>query len=240
MARPAARRKIKNPSLKVSRHTQKKHFRKQKLVAHPIVAEAWDNTKTVKANYEKIGLTLALNSADKAAGATVAGAPGILVTENGKKIPLSDLAATMHNGVVVQSATIHRDANGNVTGYDMPDLDPLEPEFDKVLRAHTQAKLAQSASKTVKDLVALAQSGIVKARLPSSGELDWLHALVSKHGDNYTAMFKDKKLNVYQHTVPQLKGKLKKYFDYLRDLKDIESNPDAAVEMARPPVPSFE
>lgn len=47
-------------------------------------------------------------------------------------------------------------------------------------------------------------------RFAAAGEVRFIEQLVEKHGDDFVAMAKDHKLNVYQHTPAQLKRKYKK------------------------------
>ncbi|KAI9168456.1 Nucleolar protein 16 [Blastocladiella emersonii ATCC 22665] len=222
MTRPSARRKVRNPSLKVTRKTQQKHY-KAKPVVHPIIAKAWDKKKTVKENYAAIGLALSVNSdhaapkpvleGDAATAAAAAAPAPTLITAGGKKIPLTDMAATLNPGVVVQAAKVRRAADGSVEGYDMDNLDAMDGGLDAVLQRAADAK---PKSATVQELIKFARSGRGHFKLPSTGELDWLHALTEKHGEDVMAMVRDKKLNPYQHTPGQLRRKLNKYYNFLR------------------------
>ncbi|ORZ30835.1 ribosome biogenesis protein Nop16 [Catenaria anguillulae PL171] len=232
MTRPSARKKVKNPRLKVTRRTQDKHF-KPKAVVHPVLAKVWDKKKTLAQNYEAIGLSLNLNSAaipgssgkgkvletalpsssSSSSESSDALPTPALLTEKGKRIPITDLSATMHTGVVLQAAKIKRDAKGNVIGYDVDDLNPMDSAFDEVL---ARAQEAKPKTKTVQELIALAQNGVTSFKFPSSGQLDWLHKLVQKYGDDTQKMARDRHLNVNQHTPAQLTRKLKAYWNFLR------------------------
>jgi nucleolar protein 16 len=44
----------------------------------------------------------------------------------------------------------------------------------------------------------------------SEGEKRFIEELIQKYGDDYDAMFRDIKLNIYQHTVAQLRKKSEK------------------------------
>ncbi|CAJ0837139.1 2999_t:CDS:2, partial [Entrophospora sp. SA101] len=61
MARPRQRRKIKNPSLKLSRKTSNKHFKKIVVHGDPIIASNWNKKETLRQNYKRIGLLTSLN-----------------------------------------------------------------------------------------------------------------------------------------------------------------------------------
>jgi nucleolar protein 16 len=45
----------------------------------------------------------------------------------------------------------------------------------------------------------------------SEGEKRFIEELIQKYGDDYDAMFRDIKLNIYQHTVAQLRKKCQRY-----------------------------
>ncbi|CAG8617339.1 8810_t:CDS:2, partial [Paraglomus occultum] len=62
MARPRRRRKIKNPSTKVTRRTANKHFKKVRITGHDLIAANWDPKATLRQNYQKLGLMSMLNA----------------------------------------------------------------------------------------------------------------------------------------------------------------------------------
>jgi nucleolar protein 16 len=45
----------------------------------------------------------------------------------------------------------------------------------------------------------------------SEGEKRFIEELIQKYDNDYDAMFKDIKLNIYQHTAAQLRRKCQKY-----------------------------
>lgn len=45
----------------------------------------------------------------------------------------------------------------------------------------------------------------------SNGEKQFIEELIQKYGDDYDAMFRDIKLNIYQHTAAQLRKKCQRY-----------------------------
>ena len=52
-------------------------------------------------------------------------------------------------------------------------------------------------------------------RFTPGGEILFVKELVDKHGDDYVAMSRDHKINVYQHTPKQLKKKIQKVMQTL-------------------------
>mmetsp|Transcript_66280 Transcript_66280/g.156530 ORF Transcript_66280/g.156530 Transcript_66280/m.156530 type:complete len:156 (+) Transcript_66280:3-470(+) len=55
------------------------------------------------------------------------------------------------------------------------------------------------------------------------GEHEFASRCLAKHGENYVAMAKDTKLNIYQHTPAQIRKKIEKYLKLL-DLKKTTSD----------------
>ncbi|KAJ3323884.1 Nucleolar protein 16 [Blyttiomyces sp. JEL0837] len=60
MVRPSKRRKIRNPSSKVSRRS-KNPYKISFAGAHPLIQQKWDRKLTLRQNYEKMGLVASLN-----------------------------------------------------------------------------------------------------------------------------------------------------------------------------------
>eukprot|EP00842_Homolaphlyctis_polyrhiza_P006376 jgi/Hompol1/673/HPOL_000985-RA len=59
MVRPRVRRKLRNPNAKVSRRPKdRRHV--SFAGAHPLVAKSWDRNKTLRQNYEAMGLVVSL------------------------------------------------------------------------------------------------------------------------------------------------------------------------------------
>ncbi|CAJ0827841.1 7143_t:CDS:2 [Entrophospora sp. SA101] len=164
MARPRQRRKIKNPSLKLSRKTSNKHFKKIVVHGDPIIASNWNKKETLRQNYKRIGLLTSLNR--------VAG---------------------------------ERDDEGNIVNVIIGEDEDENEVFDK--------KIQPEPAKTeiVKALEEEASKVFKHEKYQSEGEIEFVKKMIERYGEDYDAMFKDIKLNVYQHTKKQLKKKCEKY-----------------------------
>jgi nucleolar protein 16 len=64
----------------------------------------------------------------------------------------------------------------------------------------------------IEALEQIASSGIQKRpRQQSEREEEWISRLVEKHGDNYGAMFRDRKLNPMQQSEGDIKKRVRKW-----------------------------
>jgi nucleolar protein 16 len=100
---------------------------------------------------------------------------------------------------------IQRDDEGNIVrvivGEQKTHNEILDQEFDT----------AEAKTDVVRQLEAQAANGRVLEKHISEYQGDWIQQLIQKHGDDYQAMFWDKKLNTNQLTAAQLKKKCAKY-----------------------------
>ncbi|KAI0811267.1 ribosome biogenesis protein Nop16 [Irpex lacteus] len=236
MANPRQRRKMRSSSHKPVHHSRraKKILKKQPPIRGPkVLQEAWDKTKTVRQNYEALGLAASLTP----------------VASGGVERPLGDIRHATAGSMDVDSVPelsaentagpsglrrglgrIVRDADGNVVDIQLPeDEDAPEnrlveddiPDPSKVDSLAPWVNLGRSidprdgsvASNThvVQSLEeSLKTHGGPVPRFSSNGELGVLRRLVEKYGEDVEAMAKDRRLNADQRTAGQLKRAIKK------------------------------
>ncbi|RUS18063.1 ribosome biogenesis protein Nop16 [Endogone sp. FLAS-F59071] len=199
MARPRARRTIKNPGAKVSRRIANKHKKKVNIVSNPIIAKNWDKKKTLRQNYEKLGLMSTLNG--------VAGSREIKpLIEPVEKEELSEAdMEELERSLGPDEGLIQRDDQGNVIRV----IIGKEKTLDEVVGE--EIKPVKAKTEVVKALEAHAANGRHVERHQSKFEENWLQQLIGKHGDDYEAMFWDKRLNIYQQTAAELRKKVLAY-----------------------------
>nr|CAG8505592.1 13819_t:CDS:2 [Entrophospora candida] len=193
MARPRQRRKIKNPSLKLSRKTSNKHFKKIVVHGDPIIASNWNKKETLR---------------QKVAGGIEKLYPDNVEEEKDRgKIEYDDnnnkeeLKKVLGPNVGI----IERDDEGNIVNVIIGEDEDENEVFDK--------KIQPEPAKTeiVKALEEEASKVFKHEKYQSGGEIEFVKKLIERYGEDYDAMFKDIKLNVYQHTKKQLKKKCEKY-----------------------------
>lgn len=189
---PSGVRRRKHNRSSISKNTRRIKIKHKKLtINNDIIAQHWDKSLTLVQNYKKLGLRSKLGSA--------AGGSEKIITNNlsdreGKQEINSMSMATK----VVKEGRIIRDENGNV-----------RIEYDEEESASTGENEEQSEA--VKALEEHARTGITKPRVQSEREQDWVQVLVDKYGDDYEAMFWDKKLNIYQQSIGELKRRVYKW-----------------------------
>jgi nucleolar protein 16 len=193
MAGPRKRRKLRNPSLKVSRKIANKHFKKISIKGNSIIAANWNKKATLRQNYQRMGLMTSLNG--------VAGGIEKLYPE--EEIDKEEIKKTLGP----EEGIIERDGKGNVINVIIGRSREEEEEevFD------TEIDPVPAKTDVVKALEVQAMNVCKHESHQSEGEKRFIVELIQKYGDDYDAMFRDIKLNIYQHTAAQLKRKCQKY-----------------------------
>ncbi|KAJ2234453.1 Nucleolar protein 16 [Coemansia sp. RSA 1722] len=198
MVRPIARKKLRNPKLKVSRKRADK-TRKIKFTGHPLLHKEWDRNSTVLENYKKLGLVSKVNGARGGTEKDLFSKPteNVNQTEPTEK----DLKKAIPQGYGI----IERDEQGNVVNIIFPEEeDPLDSDYEveKVEPKGNAAKILEEFANTHEDR---------QERWLSVGNRRILQTFIDTHGDNYEAMFWDSKLNKQQLTKRQIEKKIKQY-----------------------------
>ncbi|CAG8500037.1 7886_t:CDS:2 [Acaulospora morrowiae] len=191
MARPRKRNKIRNPSLKISRKNANKHFKKFRVKGNALIADNWDNKATLRQNYQRLGLMTSLNGVSGGVEKLYPEEPPLVLDKEELKKTLGP-----------DEGIIERDEQGNVINVI---IGKGHEEED------TEIKPAPAKTDVVKALEEQASKVYKHEKYQSEGEKRFCEELISKYGDDYQSMFRDIKLNVYQHTEAQLKKKCEKY-----------------------------
>jgi nucleolar protein 16 len=93
-------------------------------------------------------------------------------------------------------------------------LNEIENDDDPVIQFGPLGHVGKKGvgAEFTRHLEEIAESGIKKRpRQQSEREEEWIANLVQKHGDDYNAMFRDRKLNPMQQSVGDLKKRIKKW-----------------------------
>ncbi|KAI7898251.1 ribosome biogenesis protein Nop16 [Cokeromyces recurvatus] len=202
---------------RAARNTQKntrrvadRHRKRCTIYGSSIIKANWDKRLTVKQNYEKLGLATNINGESGGAEKKYPKKQQTEEPDNNEPVKeLSELTeeevAELKKKLGPGEGLIQRDDEGNVVriivGEAMTHDEILDQEFAPV----------EAKTDVVRQLEEQASKVYHRERNLSEFEADRIKKLIDKHGDDYKAMFWDKELNEYQHTVNQLKKKCQQY-----------------------------
>jgi nucleolar protein 16 len=204
------------------RAARKERQLRRALAANPVVAASWNPKETLAQNYRRLGLRAKLNGVaggqerDFAAG-------NVQAREKDEKTVRDPLfiangghvgaLATKKEAPGANEARIERDADGNVVrivygktrAYD-------DSDDDEEFSGFADSAADENKTEVVKELERLASLPVVSTpRVQSTREQDWISDLVAKYGDDFDAMVRDRKLNVFQQTAGDLRRRVKKW-----------------------------
>ncbi|KAK9332553.1 ribosome biogenesis protein Nop16 [Lipomyces starkeyi] len=197
------RRKQKSSLPKVTRRRNDKQ-RKVRIKSNAIIAANWDEKLTLSQNYKKLGLTSRLSK--PTGGIQQELKPTTAPFPVSHVVPVRALESDATNpSKAITEAKIVRDAE---TGAIIRFEEVKRTEFDDIpLSAQTS-----SMTDVVRQLEKYAARGERKIeRTQSEREENWIEELVTKHGDDYEAMMKDSKLNIWQQSAGNIRRRVEKW-----------------------------
>ncbi|CEP60385.1 Nop16p LALA0_S01e09538g [Lachancea lanzarotensis] len=219
------KRKMARSSIKKTSRKHKDRQRKINISGNPIIAKNWDYSLTLAQNYEILGLRSKLQTPaggqEAKLGTSVMkeplSTPSFLDDDEDEFGPEEKAPPTEQNvtsepeeeDIPEGEARIIRDSDGNVVKvvYGRKQSNAGSGDVDEAGDEESTVK-----TETVKELEDYASRPAIKsARKPSGREEAWLKALSQKHGDNFRAMFMDRKLNVNQQSEGDIKKRIIKW-----------------------------
>ncbi|EPT05966.1 hypothetical protein FOMPIDRAFT_41534 [Fomitopsis schrenkii] len=235
MANPRQRRKSRSGSYKPVHHSRraKKNLSKQPPIRAPkVLQDAWDKHKTVRQNYEALGLVASLNPT--ASGGVerplnyAGGSPAL------DALSTPEASASQQVASVPKSyGRIVRDQDGNIVDVVLPEEGessaPIDDSVEDVPDPSQDEQMAPwvglgsevkaGTLKTPETQVVREMSQERSARplrFASTSELATLRRLVGKYGEDVQAMAKDRKLNPDQRTAGELSRAVRKAGGFAR------------------------
>ncbi|KAJ1307249.1 hypothetical protein OPQ81_001362 [Rhizoctonia solani] len=225
MANPRQRRKSRSgthSAVKQSRRA-KKNLRKHPALKGPkALQDAWDKKKTVRQNYEAMGLVHSLNPVAQG------GTEKTLLAPPSEPEPTPAPTAVPSKPIPQGHGRIIRDENGTVIGVELPEeteapvvnqkgkeevwgeaMDDSDEEAEKMISPEA-SEWGKKEKEVVSALEKLSASGVKTQRHASMHEIAWLKELVAVHGTDIGSMAGDLKRNVWQKTPGELKRAINK------------------------------
>ncbi|PWY75116.1 hypothetical protein BO70DRAFT_319221 [Aspergillus heteromorphus CBS 117.55] len=202
--------------------------KKINVLGNAIIAENWDRKLTLTQNYRQLGLVHRLN-APSGGSQKRATADGVVTGEREDSLYIKSSAQAAAKQAATGEIQVERDPETGkilrvIRGDDEVEVagrkhkrnNPLnDPLNDLESPALTLPEQKNAATTVVQQLEQQAdREGVsVKAKKPrhqSKREEEWVQRLVEKHGDNYIAMARDRKLNPMQQSIGDLKRRISK------------------------------
>ncbi|EMD38494.1 hypothetical protein CERSUDRAFT_113665 [Gelatoporia subvermispora B] len=233
MANPRQRRKLRSGSHKPVHHSRRaqKILKKQPPIRGPkVLQEAWDSHKTVRQNYEALGLVASLNPTASGGVERPLDRQGLTAGGSSATPEASSSSPSSGSGAIPKGyGRIIRDEDGNIIDVEMgeeePEAAPEEEEIEAIpnpadddqqagwvgLGTHPRTRqIDNSGSRVVQVLEHLSESQTGRKRYASAGEVATLGRLVQKYKEDVEAMARDRKLNPNQRTAGELSRAIKK------------------------------
>ena len=227
------KRKMNRSSVGKNTRRVKDRRRKISIKSNPIIAANWDYSLTMKQNYKNLGLRAKLQTpsggqevdyskvAEKVPVKSVVDEEGSdeddeLNEDNEDEEQNNETEANNgdeefdENKIPEGEARIQRDEDGNVIKVVYGKLKKFDIDEDvETLKKQAAEEEEETKTDVVRELELYAsRPEVTDARIQSEREEEWLERLYKKHGNNYQKMFFDKKLNIYQQSVGDIKRRL--------------------------------
>lgn len=227
------KRKMNRSSVGKNTRRVKDRRRKISIKSNPIIAANWDYSLTMKQNYKNLGLRAKLQTpsggqevdyskvAEKVPVKSVVDEEGSdeddeLNEDNEDEEQNNETEAKNgdeefdENKIPEGEARIQRDEDGNVIKVVYGKLKKFDIDEDvETLKKQAAEEEEETKTDVVRELELYAsRPEVTDARIQSEREEEWLERLYKKHGNNYQKMFFDKKLNIYQQSVGDIKRRL--------------------------------
>ncbi|KAJ5124483.1 Ribosome biogenesis protein Nop16 [Penicillium bovifimosum] len=203
----------------------KSGHKKINVLGNQIIADNWDRNLTLTQNYQRLGLMHKLNAPSGGRERLPGKEEEFPENQNSLHIRGSakadaaklDLGETRverdpETGHILRVIHDDEDDKIEIAGRQRSRKNPLNDPLNE-LASHSNP-LADSMIVKQLELQADMEGKTVKAKKPrfqSSREGEWAQRLIEKHGDNYAAMVRDRKLNPMQQSEGDLRRRLNKW-----------------------------
>ncbi|KAK9453284.1 ribosome biogenesis protein Nop16 [Dipodascopsis uninucleata] len=200
------RRRKEKTSLPRQTRKLKSKQKKVRIKSNAIIASNWDEKLTLSQNYKKLGLTAKLSRPSGGVEKEILPVSAL----NGKSSTVISKHLTLASDAVAPSAAVTeaRIIRDEQTNEVIRIEQIIRTEFDEI----EVPKASEAVTDVVKQLEEFASRGErTTPRIASEREKEWIKALIERHGDDYEAMFRDRKLNIWQQSVGDIRKRVKKF-----------------------------
>ncbi|KAK1453963.1 ribosome biogenesis protein Nop16 [Colletotrichum paranaense] len=194
-------------------------------LGNDIIAKNWNKKETLTQNYRRLGLTARLKSATGGTEKTLAQLEQEKTASSSTAAKRDPFAISTTEEAVFEEARVERDADGKIIKIHYasankrpnPLNDPLnaleEGSDDEEENEEEWGGIDDESRPEVIRLLEkeAALPEIKKPRHISQQEKEWLERLIAKHGDDYDAMVRDRKLNPMQQTKGDITRRVKRF-----------------------------
>lgn len=184
--------------------------------------------ETLSQNYRRLGLSAKLNHAAGGIEKTASTVSSTTFESANTSTNISDkfhIPSAAPKTLIPLDARVERDPMTSkiLRVLDVPNaskkpnplndpLNDLEDSDPEEWTGFANVPAGTPATTVVQQLEAQALSGVRKApRKQSAREQEWIQRLVETYGDNYGAMFRDRKLNPMQQSEGDIKSRVKRW-----------------------------
>lgn len=199
MANPRQRRAAKS-GIKVTRKARTVNTRRL-VINEPTIQAAWDSTKTVQENFKSIGLVNKLNNDIGSSKMR----QNVLAWSAKREKVLEGVAEV--KGLAAEKA--EREGVLDMTPLDLGE-EAIFGQLNSIFESTESNDSAVVQALETKASNAAAQPKKAFKKL-SEDDVEYIEALLEKHGDNTLAMARDIKLNYNQHTPKKLDNMIEIY-----------------------------
>ncbi|OJD12729.1 nucleolar protein 16 [Emergomyces pasteurianus Ep9510] len=228
------------PRVKQRSNRLKNGNKKINVLGNAIIAQNWDKKLTLTQNYRRLGLAAQLNAptggAEKKADDASdrqrdADSLRLLPSSTTKKALMPTEARVERDpetGKILRVIHPENDDEMEIAGRKFRKSNPLEDQLNEIgdldrndTTMSIQGNSHSSAVVQALERQAALEEEALKKKQPrqqSKREEEWLERLVEKHGDNISAMVRDRRLNRMQQTEGDIRRRLKKWKEKRGDI----------------------
>ncbi|KAI9356762.1 ribosome biogenesis protein Nop16 [Zopfochytrium polystomum] len=222
--RPIARRRNKNPTLKVSR--KPKGIRPSEISfggAHPLIKQYWNPRLTLRQNYQRMGLVASLGGDTGGSETRAAGADDEdmvdwdseddddeLTGDDRRDPKPSSSSSSASTAASTTLASSSSSSSSSSSAANAPPSSAADAEIPIAVSLKKRVPtLPINVAGTMEEQARTAAAADRQPHPMSENQMRVFQDMIAKHGTNIAAIARDRKVNKYQFSEGQLRKKLR-------------------------------